>query len=92
MKTFVIGFCAIMCCSGCFGPTLVKITDRYPVYAMPIKSEIAKISEEDIKTLSPETKKKIIDSINSLKSETIQLRTILESYNEYANKHNLENK
>jgi len=85
-------FSLMLICTGCFGPQYIKINDRYPIYALPPKSTLAKISEADLSTLTPETKKNIIDTVNSLKTESIQLRTILESYNNYATSKNKENK
>jgi len=68
----------------------VYVHDRYPVYDVPPKAEIAKVSAEDFANLDDKTQDKIVRTINNLKLEASELRSIINSYNEYAKKKNLE--
>lgn len=68
----------------------VHIHDRYPQYDAPPKAEIHQISSDDIKCLDPVVREKIVNSVQNLKVEASQLRAILNSYNDYAQRKNAE--
>jgi len=74
--------------SGC--KRYVYIHDRYPVYETPPKSELPKISWAELSELDSEIREKILKSVKDLKLEAAQLRAILDSYNDYANRKNDE--
>lgn len=68
----------------------VYVHDRYPVYDVPERTELPKISANQLECLDEEVRKSIIESVKNLKSDQEKLRAILKSYNEYAKRKNSE--
>ena len=79
-------------CSGCGNPfrRYVHIHDRYPVYDIPSKAKLPKISKEKLSSLNKETRDQVIGAVKDLKSEASQLIAILETHNDYAKRKNAE--
>ena len=54
------------------------------------KTVLPKISSEKLGPLDEKTKEQVIKSVKDLKSEAAQLRALIESYNSYAKRKNVE--
>lgn len=82
--------CCVIVCPGCIFQRYVHIPSRHPVYELPPKAAVAKVTAAELEPLSTETKMKVVTTVTQLKSEAAQLRALLESYNAYAKKQNDE--
>ena len=80
---------SLLICPGCFS-RYVHIPSRHPVYDLPEKAVVAKVTAAELEPLTTETKMKVVSTVTGLKSEAAQLRALLESYNTYAKKQNDE--
>ena len=92
MKTFLTVLSIIvlggMTC-GCFDLVVAKtskIPERFPDYSksIPAPAEIAVITKIELDPLTPEARKKVLDTVANLKAETAALREILNNYQSYA--------
>jgi len=81
----------LVTCVGC-NPfsNYIHIHDRYPAYDVPEKTVLPKISNDKLENLDEDTKQQILKAIKDLKIEAAQLRAILDSYNDYAKRKNVE--
>lgn len=75
--------------TGCsiFG-RYVHINDRFPVYDLPVKAQIAKLTAVDLDPLEPEVRADVLRTVRELKGEASALRATLRSYNSYARGYN----
>lgn len=87
MKSMLLMILIGMLVSGC----IVKYVEpRLPIIAMPQRPHLYPVSEDELKSLSPNTKDKLYYRDNELKKYAKKLEIGINTYNDFAKEHNKE--